>query len=167
MSNLIKKFSKTFELLYLFDESNIPKPRGTKAVQKLNYNQILKEIKELKQYLFSKNQASELFGMQKDNSFQGIIEHIFQTFDGVELLPTIEEKAANLLYYIVKDHPFIDGNKRIGAYVFIRFLEKNNLLNENINFTSLITLTLLLAKSNPDEKEVIINLIMNLLDKTQ
>jgi death-on-curing family protein len=163
MSSLIKKFSKTFELLYLYDEDLIPKPKGSKTAQKLNYNQVVKEIEELKQYLISKNQASELFGMQKDESFEGILEHIFQTFDGIELLPSTEEKAANLLYYIVKDHPFIDGNKRIGAYIFVSFLDKNNLLKENINYATLTSLTLLIAKSHPNEKEIMINLICNLL----
>jgi prophage maintenance system killer protein len=163
MNNLIKKFSKTFELLYLYDESSIPKPKGNKTIQKLNFHQILNEIEELKHYLISKNQASELFGMQKDESFKGILEHIFQTFDGIELLPSTEEKATNLLYYIVKDHPFVDGNKRIGAYMFVSFLNKNNLLNENINFATLTSLTLLIAKSHPNEKEVMISLICNLL----
>jgi len=163
MNNLIKKFSKTFELLYLYDESSIPKPKGNKTIQKLNFHQVLNEIEELKHYLISKNQASELFGMQKDESFKGILEHIFQTFDGIELLPSTEEKAANLLYYIVKDHPFIDGNKRIGAYIFVSFLDKNNLLNENINFATLTSLTLLIAKSHLNEKEIMINLICNLL----
>jgi death-on-curing family protein len=162
MSSLIKKYSKTFELLYLYDENNIPKPKGNKTAKKLEYHQAISEIEKLKEYLITKNQASELFGMQKDNNFQGIIEHIFQTFDGIELLPTIEEKAANLLYYIVKDHPFIDGNKRIGAYIFVSFLDKNNLLNENINFATLTSLTLLIAKSHPNEKQIMINLIMNL-----
>jgi len=161
--NLIKKFSKTFELLYQYDESSIPKPKGNKTIKKLNLHQVWNEIEELKRYLISKNQASELFGMRKNDSFKGILEHVFQTFDGVELLPTTEEKAANLLYYIVKDHPFIDGNKRIGAYMFVSFLDKNNLLNENINFATLTTLTLLIAKSHPNEKELIVNLICNLL----
>jgi len=165
MNNLINKFSKTFKLLYLYDESSIPKPKGNKTIKKLSLHQVLNEIEDLKYYLISKNQASELFGMQKDKSFEGILEHIFQTFDEIELLPTTEEKAANLLYYIVKDHPFIDGNKRIGAYIFVSFLDKNNLLNENINFATLTSLTLLIAKSNPNEKELIVNLICNLIIK--
>jgi len=115
MNNLINKFSKTFKLLYLYDESSIPKPKDNKTIKKLNLHQVLNEIEELKHYLISKNQTSELFEMQKDDSFEGILEHIFQTFDEAELLPTTKEKAANLLYYIIKDHPFIDGNKRIGT----------------------------------------------------
>ena len=137
MNDLIRKFSKTFELLYLYDENNIPKPKGNKTAKKLEYLQAISEIEELKEFLITKNHASELFGMQKDESFKGILEHIFQTFDGIELLSSTEEKAANLLYYIVKNHSFIDGNKRIGAYMFVSFLDKNNLLNKNINFATL------------------------------
>jgi len=125
MNDLIRKFSKTFKLLYLYDEYNIPKPKGNKTAKKLEYHQIISEIEELKEYLITKNQASELFGMQKDNSFKGILEHIFQMFDSIELLPTTEEKVVNLLYYIIKDHPFVDGNKRIETYIFIDFLNKN------------------------------------------
>jgi len=134
----------------------------------LDYDEAIKEISKLKQFLIAKKEASKLFGLEKDNSFKGIIKSIYQSFDGIDLLPTIEEKAANLLYYIVKDHPFIDGNKRIGAYLFIIFLNKNNYLydtsyNLKINQNTLVTLTLLIALSNRKEKDLMIKLIMNLI----
>jgi len=106
--------------------------------------------------------------MERENSFKGIIRNIYQTFGGIDLLPSIEEKAANLFYYIVKDHPFVDGNKRIGAFMFVLFLNKNNYLyDENrelkINSNALVSLALLIAYSKPDEKDLIIKLIMNLI----
>ena len=106
--------------------------------------------------------------MERENSFKGIIRNIYQTFGGVDLLPSIEEKVANLFYYIVKDHPFVDGNKRIGAFMFVLFLNKNNYLyDENgelkINSNALVSLALLIAHSKPDEKDLIIKLIMNLI----
>ncbi|WP_457563681.1 type II toxin-antitoxin system death-on-curing family toxin, partial [Caminibacter pacificus] len=121
-----------------------------------------------KNELINKKEATELFGQERENSFKGIIRNIYQTFGGVDLLPTIEEKAANLFYYIVKDHPFVDGNKRIGAFMFVLFLSKNNYLyDENdelkINSNALVSLALLIAHSNPNEKDLIIKLIMNLI----
>jgi len=108
--------------------------------------------------------------MERENSFKGIIRNIYQTFGGVDLLPTIEEKAANLFYYIVKDHPFVDGNKRIGAFLFVLFLSKNKYLYNTegelkINSNALVSLALLIAHSNPNEKDLIVKLITNLISE--
>jgi len=166
--NLINLYEKSFLLLNQYDEHRLPSIQGKKPLSMLDYDEAIKEISKLKQFLIAKKEASKLFGLEKDNSFKGIIKSIYQSFDGIDLLPTIEEKAANLLYYIVKDHPFIDGNKRIGAYLFIIFLNKNNYLydtsyNLKINQNTLVTLTLLIALSNRKEKDLMIKLIMNLI----
>ena len=166
--DIITKYSKSWILLNQFDEQKLSTPKGKEAKFILDYDEAKEEIEKLKQDLISKKEATNLFGMERENSFKGILRNIYQTFSGVDLLPTIEEKAANLFYYIVKDHPFVDGNKRIGAFMFILFLSKNNYLyDENgeikINSNALVSLALLIAHSNPNEKELIIKLIMNLI----
>ncbi|EDM24311.1 RhuM family protein [Caminibacter mediatlanticus] len=166
--DIITKYAKSWILLNQFDEQklNIPKGKETKFI--LDYDEAKEEIEKLKQDLILKKEATNLFGMERENSFKGILRNIYQTFSGVDLLPTIEEKAANLFYYIVKDHPFVDGNKRIGAFLFILFLSKNNYLYDKngdikINSNALVSLALLIAHSNPKEKDLIIKLIMNLI----
>jgi len=166
--DIITKYAKSWILLNQFDENRLETPKGKEAEFILDYDEAVKEIEKLKQELINKKEATELFGQERENSFKGIIRNIYQTFGGVDLLPTIEEKAANLFYYIVKDHPFVDGNKRIGAFMFVLFLSKNNYLyDENgelkINSNALVSLALLIAHSNPNEKDLIIKLIMNLI----
>ena len=109
-----------------------------------------------------------MFGKEKDDSFKGSLENIYQTFDGIELYKTIEEKAAHLLYFVVKNHSFTDGNKRISAFLFVWFLERNNLLYnisgvKIISDSTLVALTLMLAQSNPNDKDMMIKVIVNLL----
>ena len=166
--DIITKYAKSWILLNQFDENRLSIPQGKEAKFILDYEEARQEIEKLKKELISKKEATELFGMERENSFKGIIRNIYQTFGGIDLLPTIEEKAANLFYYIVKDHPFVDGNKRIGAFMFVLFLNKNNYLyDENgelkINSNALVSLALLIAHSKPDEKDLIIKLIMNLI----
>ncbi len=113
---------------------------------------------------------SELFGNEKDNSFKSSISTIYQTFEGVDLYPSVEEKAANLLYFIVKNHSFTNGNKRIAAFLFLYFLEKNKLLftetgNKRIADNALVALTLMIAVSKPEEKETMIKVIVNLINR--
>ena len=168
MNNLINIYSKSFTLLNQYDENKISTIKGTKSIFILDYEEAKKEISKLKQFLIQKEEASELFGLEKDNGFKAIIKNIYQSFDRIDLLPSIEEKAANLLYYIVKDHPFIDGNKRIGAFLFVLFLDKNNHLYDNtgnlkINPNGLVSLTLFVANSRPEEKELVVRLIMNFI----
>lgn len=113
------------------------------------------------------NDKGDLFGLEKSDFFKSAIETIYQTFDGIELYPSLEDKAANLLYLITKNHAFADGNKRIAAIIFLYFLEKNKVLFINgeprISNTTLATLTILVATSNPNDKESIINLIKLIL----
>ncbi len=166
--DIVTKYAKSWVLLNQFDENRLETPKGKEAKFILDYDEAIKEIDKLKQDLIAKNEATNLFGLERENSFKGIIRNIYQTFGGVDLLPTIEEKAANLFYYIVKDHPFVDGNKRIGAFMFILFLSKNNYLYDKreelkINSNALVALALLVATSKAEEKELIIKLIMNLI----
>jgi death-on-curing family protein len=167
--DIVTKYAKSWILLNQFDENRLSIPEGKKAKFILDYDEAIYEIEKLKKDLISKKEATELFGMERENSFKGIIRNIYQTFDGIDLLPNIEEKAANLFYYIVKDHPFVDGNKRIGAFIFVLFLNKNNYLYDSegelkINSNALISLALLIAHSNPKEKDLIIKLITNLIN---
>ena len=118
-----------------------------------------------------KYKGTELFGREKDKSIHGCINTIYQSFSGVELYPSIEDKAANLLYFLVKDHPFIDGNKRIAAFLFVWFLDKNNILykvngEKKVAGNALGAITLMIAESKPNEREMIIKIATNLINKT-
>lgn len=167
--NILTKYAKSFILLNQFDSNAIElRNLEENITYEIDYNEAVISINELKKQLIQQKEATELFGNQKDQSFEGILKSVTQTFDGNYLYPTIEEQAANLLYFIIKDHPFSDGNKRIGAFIFVWFLEKNKHLLKNngenkINDNALIALALLVAQSNPNEKELMIKLICNLI----
>ncbi|WP_124642776.1 virulence protein RhuM/Fic/DOC family protein [Amniculibacterium aquaticum] len=167
--NILTKYAKSFILLNQFDSNAIElKNLDENITYEIDYKEAIISINELKNQLIEQKEATELFGNQKDQSFEGILKSVTQTFDGNYLYPTIEEQAANLLYFIIKNHPFSDGNKRIGAFIFVWFLEKNKHLLKNngenkINDNALIALALLVAQSNPNEKELMIKLICNLI----
>ena len=162
---VINNYSKALNLLDNYDHKTITKPKGMiiNNKNKITYEDCIDLINELK----FKNE-SKLFALERNNGLKSIIDNIYQTFDGKELYPTIEEKAANFLYLITKNHTFIDGNKRIAATLFIYFLNYYGILyRENkqvIDNNTLTALTLLIAESNPKEKEVIIDLVMNFLN---
>ena len=165
---IITKYTKSFILLNAYDEQKLKTLSGKKASFILDYDEAKEAIDSLKNDLIIKKEATKLFGLERENSFKGVLRNIYQTFGGEELLASTEEKSANLFYYIVKDHPFVDGNKRIGAFLFILFLQKNNYLYDKngelkINQNALVSLALMIANSNPKEKELIIKLIVNLL----
>ena len=129
------------------------------------YDEAIQAIKDLK----DKFGGSSLFGNEKDDSFKGSIGTIYQSFGGVDFYPTIEEKAANLLYFVVKNHSFSDGNKRIAAYLFVWFLEKNRILyredgSKRIADNALVALTLMIAESKPDEKDMMVKVVVNLIN---
>lgn len=129
------------------------------------YQEAMQAIKDLK----DKFGGSSLFGNEKDDSFKGSIGTIYQSFGGVEFYPTVEEKAANLLYFVVKNHSFSDGNKRIAAYLFVWFLEKNGILyrqdgSKRIADNALVALTLMIAESRPDEKDMMVKVVVNLIN---
>lgn len=159
---VINDYSKGLDLLDDYDHKRIVKPSGTVNDKKISYEECIEIINKLK---FSNE--SKLFARERDEGLRSIIEVIYQSYDGIDLYKTVEEKAANFLYLIIKNHVFIDGNKRIGATLFIYFLRYYNLLyiegKQVIDNNTLVALTLLIAQSNPKEKEILIDLVMNFL----
>ena len=160
---VINNYSKALRLLDDYDYKRLSKPRGTTNDKKITYRECINIINKLRF-----NNISTLFALERKEGLKSIINNLYQTFDGKELYPTIEEKAANFLYLITKNHVFIDGNKRIAATLFIYFLEYyNTLYKENkqiIDNNTLVAITLLVAQSNPKEKDILIDLIMNFLN---
>ncbi|PIR92752.1 hypothetical protein COU01_00045 [Candidatus Falkowbacteria bacterium CG10_big_fil_rev_8_21_14_0_10_44_15] len=166
--NILDDYAQSFTLLQQYDEGKLKINKQKIAKFILKYEDAQKIISEAKTRLIKKKEASELFGREVEHKFESIINAIRQTFSGRELYRSVEEKAANLLYLIIKDHPFTDGNKRAGALFFIFFLEKNDYLwrkdgTRKINDSALVALALLIAVSDPKEKEVMIKIITNLL----
>jgi len=166
--SLISQYANSFTLLYQYDENKITAYKTKKSRFILKYEDCKNLTERLKQKLIEKKEASDLFGREVNNKFKPIIGALYQTFDKKELYPTIEEKSANLLYLTIKDHPFVDGNKRIASFLFVYFLEKNNYLYKSngerkITDTTLVALSLLIAMSKPAEKDIMINIITNLL----
>lgn len=166
---IISNYAKSWALLQGYDEQSLQEIAQT-TEQKfiLDLQEAKAAIKELKTTLIAKGEATELFGQEKASEFKGNLLNIYQSFGGEELLPSIEQKAANLLYYVIKGHPFNDGNKRIGAYLFVLFLHKNGVLYKSngeskINDNALASLALLVATSAPEQKDIIIKLVMNML----
>lgn len=167
--DIIANYTESFLLLNRFDSGSLIESGNENITYIIRYPEAKEAIKELKANLMGVREATELFGNEKDESFTGILSNIIATFDGTYLYSTIEEQAAHLLYFIIKDHPFSDGNKRIGAFLFIWFLEKNkHRLRANgeakINDTGLATLAILIASSDPREKEMMIKLVVNLIN---
>lgn len=161
---VINNYSNALNLLDDYDHKRIIKPNGTINENKINYEDCMNIVNKLK---FSSD--SYLFALERDNGVEAIIFDIYQTFDGKDLYSSIEEKAANFLYLIIKNHVFIDGNKRIAATLFIYFLEFYNLLYKDgkqvIDNNTLVAITLLIAQSNPKEKEILVDLVMNFLSR--
>ena len=160
---VINNYSSALNLLDDYDHKRITKPMGTKNDKQVTYEDCMNIIGKLKF-----NSDSNLFALERNEGLKEVIGAIYQSFDGKDLYSTIEEKAANFLYLITKNHTFIDGNKRIAATLFIYFLEFYNILyNENgqvIDNNTLVAITLLIAQSNPKEKEILIDLVMNFLN---
>ena len=166
--NLLSLYSKTLTLLEQYDKDKINLTKKAKGKCVFQYDEAKKLIDKIKKDLTAKNEASDLFGQENEKKLEAILKNIYQTFDGKELYPSLEEKASHLLYFIIKDHPFVDGNKRIGSFLFIYYLNKNDYLykangEKKINDNALTALTLLIAVSNPAEKDKFIKLITNLL----
>lgn len=160
--SVIEKYSEALELLDSYDHQNMQRPSGSQA----NYILTYKECKNVIESMKFGNE-SELFGKEKDDSFAGSIGNIYQSFAGQEIYPTLEEKAAHLLYFVTKNHSFLDGNKRIAATMFLYFLDKNGVLftegKKLIDDHTLVALTIMIAESRPEEKEMMITVIMNCL----
>ena len=160
--SVIEQYTYALDLLDDYDHLSVKKPDGTSATYRLTYEEARKVIDSMKF-----GDASSLFGNEKDDSFEGSISAVYQTFDGKDVYPTVQEKAANLLYFITKNHSFSDGNKRIAATMFLYFLNKNGLLFKNglkqIEDNTLVALTIMIAESKPEEKELMVNLVMQFL----
>lgn len=162
---LVKMFASTWFSLSAYDKSKFPKNGVTKKQVKITAEELAGALLGLKNILLANKQASELFGQEKDRDvLSGIVGSVFQSFGGQDLYFTVEEKAAHLLYFVVKNHPFIDGNKRSGAYAFVWFLKKAKILDvSKLSAEALTALTLLIAESNPKDKERMIGLVLLLL----
>lgn len=162
---VLNDYSISLDILDKYDHQTlrIKKSKSTE-VFRITY----KEAKRAVEGLQNKFGGSALFGKEKDKSFTGSIEAIYQTFDGKEVYPSIEEKAAHLLYFVIKNHSFTDGNKRIAAFLFVWFLERNNLLyyqnKKLIDDNALVALALLIAASKPDDKDIMVKVLVNLLN---
>ena len=160
---VIGNYSKALDLLDDYDHRTLLKPKGNNSKKQIKYEDCLDVINKLRF-----NQESSLFAIERNNGLEAIINNIYQTFDNNDVYKSIEEKASNFLYMIVKNHVFIDGNKRIAATLFIYFLNYYDILYKDdkqvIDNNTLTALTLLIAESNPKEKEIIIDLIMNFLN---
>ena len=164
---VIEQYAYALETLDKYDHQKLTIDSDTSKteIQKLSYEDAIHQITIWRDY----QKAGKLFGNEKDESFKSSLETIYQTFDGVDLYPSLEEKAANLLYFVVKNHSFSDGNKRIAAGLFIYFLSLNDkLLNElgtkRIGDNALVAITIMIAESKPEEKEIMIKLVVNLIN---
>ncbi len=160
--SVIEQYTAALDLLDDYDHLSVKKPAGTEATYRLTYEEARKVIDSMKF-----GDTSSLFGNEKDQSFEGSIGAVYQTFGGKDVYPTVQEKAANLLYFITKNHSFSDGNKRIAATMFLYFLNKNGILfkdgRKRIEDNTLVALTIMIAESKPDEKELMVNLVMQFL----
>lgn len=158
--SVIEKYSLALELLDAYDHQNMKRPEGGNTIYLLSYEECRKLIDSM-----SYGESNDVFGNEKDDSFKGSIGAIYQTFAGQEVYPSLEEKAANLLYFITKNHSFSDGNKRIAAAIFLYFMDRNQALfrdgDKVIADHTLVALTIMIAESRPEEKEMMISVIMN------
>ena len=162
---LIKTFANTWLSLDKYDKDVLPTTGNIEKDTKITAKNFEKDLEIFKNELIKKNEATEFFATERVNgNLESIFCNVFQSFGGVDVYKTLEEKASNLLYFMIKNHPFVDGNKRSGAYSFIWFLKNNNILNINkINPQTLTILTILIAESNPKDKEKMIGLILQIL----
>ena len=159
--SVIERYSNALDLLDEYDHQTMKRPKGTKAAYVLTYEECRRVIEQMRF-----GNESDLFGREKDDSFKGSIGNIYQSFGGQEVYPSLEEKAANLLYFVTKNHSFLDGNKRIAATMFLYFLDRNGMLydtdgNKTLDDHTLVALTIMIAESRPEEKEMMVSVIMN------
>ena len=160
--SVIERYSDALDLLDAYDHQTMKRPKGNEATYVLTYEECIEVIQSMRF-----GDESDLFGREKDESFKGSIGNIYQSFAGNDVYKSLEEKAANLLYFVTKNHSFYDGNKRIAATMFLYFLDKNNALfyegKKRIEDATLVALTIMIAESRADEKEIMISVVMNCL----
>lgn len=158
--SVIEKYSNALDLLDSYDHQNMTRPEGNRATYVLTYEECKEVIQSMRF-----GDESDLFGREKDDSFKGSIGNIYQSFGGIDIYESLEEKAANLLYFVTKNHSFFDGNKRIAATMFLYFLDKNAALfvdgKKKIEDATLVALTIMIAESRPEEKEMMVSVVMN------
>jgi prophage maintenance system killer protein len=164
---IISDYAYALDILDQYDYQNleITETSGKETYQ-LIYEEAIEQIRKVKEIYGN----SDLFGHEKDESFKSSVSTIYQTFNGIDLYPSIEEKAANLLYFVTKNHSFTDGNKRIAAFLFLYFMEKNGILfdqfgHKRIADNALVALTLMIAVSRPEEKEIMTKVVVNLINR--
>ncbi len=165
---LLNEYSGALTILHEYDNKSLLIAKRKKATFVLTYEMVTELVSEIKYRLHEKSEAGELFGREMGHKFKSIIGALYQTFDKKDLYASVEEKAAHLLYLTIKDHPFSDGNKRIASIMFIYFLEKNGYLykingERKINDNTIVALSLLIASSDPREKDMMVKIITNLL----
>jgi death-on-curing family protein len=163
--DLVKEYSMTWANLDAYDKDALIKNGTTKKKIKLAGEELLRAILELKNELIKKSEATNIFAVEREKrNVEGIVGNVMQTFGGRDVYETLEEKAAHLLYFVVKNHPFIDGNKRSGAFAFVWFLRRNGVKGvRNINSAGLTAITLLIAESDPKYKDKMVALVVELL----
>lgn len=163
--DLVKLFALTWSSLDAYDKERLPKKGVTKRKVVFTAKEFVSAYNKLR-FDWEKEAGAGLFGVERSRgSLEGIIGDIYQSFDGVDVYRTLEEKAAHFLYFMVKNHPFVDGNKRIGAFAFVWFLRRARIFNQSRLSPDVLTiLTILVASSNPKEKDRIIGLVLNLLN---
>ncbi len=161
--SVIERYNTALDLLDDYDHQRMGRPKGNESIYTLTYEECMEVISAMRF-----GAESDLFGREKDDSFKGSIGNIYQSFAGAEIYPSLEEKAANLLYFVTKNHSFFDGNKRIAATMFLYFLDKNEALfhegQKLIDDHTLVALTIMIAESKPDEKEMMISVVMNCMN---
>jgi prophage maintenance system killer protein len=165
--DIINRYARTWQLLLQYDEDTLPVPeKKADTKTSLEIAETRQAITTLKKELMNRGEATDIFGNEHGQGLAGIIGAIQQTFDGQDLYPSFREKAAHLLYFVIKDHPFSDGNKRIGSFLFLYFLKINGLLAEHsFDNKALVALSLLTAASDPRQKDLMIRLIVNLISE--
>lgn len=160
--SVVENYGKALDLLDSYDHQTLVRPSGDAPTYVLTYEECRQVIDQM-----SFSEKSDVFGKEKDDSFKGSIGDIYQTFDGIELYPSWQVKAANLLYFVTKNHSFWDGNKRIAATMFLYFLDRNGVLykdgEKTIDDATLVALTIMIAESRPEEKEIMVDVIVNCL----
>jgi death-on-curing family protein len=170
---ILTNYTRSFVLLNQYDSRAVKTGKLSENISyQIQYEEAISAIAELKKQLIARKEASNLFGNEKDESFKSSLQSVVQTFGGQYVYPRIEEQAAHLQYFVIKNHSFTDGNKRIGAFLFIWFLEKNKHRFKKsgelkINDNGLTAIALLVARSDPEEKEIIIQLIVSLIADSQ
>jgi prophage maintenance system killer protein len=166
--DVISRYTQTFLLLQRYDEGLLAEPKSKKGGKLPNLKEARTALSNLKKDLITRKQATDLFARERESGLEAILGNLEQTVFGKPAYPTIESKAAHLLYFVIKNHPFTDGNKRSAAFLFVDFLNRNHrLIGKNnqpiINEIGLAALTLLIAESNPKDKDIMIKLVMNML----